>query len=994
MAKKQPAEVRLQSQQKESQDLTATPAGESHADSTPVNHSKLSKKGRKEKKTTTPQSSVKTEPNNTDDGLGLWKLIPSTGGRLSNCKTIFSKNSRCFFVGNGSDVKMFAVSTGLVVRTLKLAHTADESSSVVCVAIDPHHPTQVFAAYADGVIALWDHSTGTLIKTWTTKLEISQIIINPLLQYEVFLVAHESHEKSGRSQVHEHSTVVRINLESKTVNVLFDSKKGKIICIDLALETTVLVVATTNAFHLVDHNSKRLSVRSFNVPNKIVSMAVNPAQPFVAIGDIRGCIRLWYCFNILEGQEAVSSLLHWHAHQVNDLAFTPDGTVLISGGDEAVLVLWQLETGNKQFLPRMGSEILSIGISSDQMLYAIGHRNNCVKIVSASDMSTKQAISGVRSANINLKMYPMTAGLVVDPRSSSIVLNGSPGSIQFYNASLEQSTAEVDVSPRNRITRIEDREILRPHVHHVQFSDDGEWMATVDFRDDRVFATETYLRFWRYNLDSREFVANTRVDSPHDRIVTSLRFQPRVFGQPLLAVTAGEDKLFKIWEFVEPTNDQETPTWICRSTGFYKSFVPQEIAFSEDGCVMAVAFGSIVTLWDPFTSTHQMSLAYPPAFETVTKLSFVKGHPILVAATQSCMHVWNVATTTVLWSLRAKVLQLLADPCSSQFLILAQDLDENCDVQLGMFSPYSPVPEFAYKMPSKCHGVVFSPNANGSHIVYLDSKFRFQTFIKNAAMADAQHKIAAAEAHHIEQSLFTSIYGNSVYNGLDSEETQRRSNKPIMSSKVVSNAEDLDENSALSTKSVIHALGFLEAPSHIVAAPSRLVEPFMDQLLARRIPADLTNGMDTSLVTEKASSEQPIAEVADVELIELDNVSFLDTFFSNLWITCTKTRDIPVIKSLANGTAMASQDSFKSNPVFINEKMSPDMASVKHRSKANGSVSTVAGTPLSKPVPSKIAKSSAVTPSKSSDLPITPDTANGKLSTGKKSKKRTLDITK
>ena len=52
--------------------------------------------------------------------------------------------SRCFFVGNGSDVKMFAVSTGLVVRTLKLAHTADESSSVVCVAIDPHHPTQVY----------------------------------------------------------------------------------------------------------------------------------------------------------------------------------------------------------------------------------------------------------------------------------------------------------------------------------------------------------------------------------------------------------------------------------------------------------------------------------------------------------------------------------------------------------------------------------------------------------------------------------------------------------------------------------------------------------------------------------------------------------------------------------------------------------------------------------------------------------------------------------
>ena len=56
--------------------------------------------------------------------------------------------------------------------------------------------------------------------------------------------------------------------------------------------------------------------------------------------------------------------MHWHAHRVRSLAFSADGTTLLSGGDEAVLVMWQLGTRNRSFLPRLGGSILAIASSS------------------------------------------------------------------------------------------------------------------------------------------------------------------------------------------------------------------------------------------------------------------------------------------------------------------------------------------------------------------------------------------------------------------------------------------------------------------------------------------------------------------------------------------------------------------------------------------------------------------------------------------------------
>ncbi|CAM9889062.1 unnamed protein product, partial [Hapterophycus canaliculatus] len=52
-----------------------------------------------------------------------------------------------------------------------------------------------------------------------------------------------------------------------------------------------------------------------------------------------------------------STDMHWHAHPVRCMAVAPDGVQLFSGGEEAVLVQWNLSKGTKAFLPRLGAPL-------------------------------------------------------------------------------------------------------------------------------------------------------------------------------------------------------------------------------------------------------------------------------------------------------------------------------------------------------------------------------------------------------------------------------------------------------------------------------------------------------------------------------------------------------------------------------------------------------------------------------------------------------------
>lgn len=181
-------------------------------------------------------------------------------------------------------------------------------------------------------------------------------------------------------------------------------------------------------------------------------MALHPNEHCIATGDVNGKIVMWYFMEKTHNEtlssssaKPISTTLHWHAHRVLSLAFTMDGSYLLSGGEEGVLVLWQLQTRHKDFLPRLGSHIVSISVSPDQTLMALGHQDNTIRIASTVNMTVKQAVMGLKCAQVDHDVYPLSTGLVVEPRNDHIVLNGVPGTLQFYNCFTDRHVLEVRI---------------------------------------------------------------------------------------------------------------------------------------------------------------------------------------------------------------------------------------------------------------------------------------------------------------------------------------------------------------------------------------------------------------------------------------------------------------------------------------------------------------------------------------------------------------------
>ncbi|KAF8417213.1 hypothetical protein EV426DRAFT_381966 [Tirmania nivea] len=126
------------------------------------------------------------------------------------------------------------------------------------------------------------------------------------------------------------------------------------------------------------------------------------AKGYVAVGDVKGQIYLWH--NILNhgdhGEKPKDMRrLHWHRNVVGSVKISKDGNYLISGGNETVLVLWQIDTGHKQFLPHLTSAIEHIVVSPSGASYGIRLSDNSVMVLSTTELKPKANIAGIQAAS-------------------------------------------------------------------------------------------------------------------------------------------------------------------------------------------------------------------------------------------------------------------------------------------------------------------------------------------------------------------------------------------------------------------------------------------------------------------------------------------------------------------------------------------------------------------------------------------------------------------
>lgn len=187
----------------------------------------------------------------------------------------------------------------------------------------------------------------------------------------------------------------------------------------------------------------------------------------VAAGDASGRILIWSRLGAAaqragathgktDGVAAGMQLFEpprWHATTLHALCFSADGAYMLSGGSESVLVIWQLETMHRTYLPRLGGPITHIQqCPDDPAHYLLGQQDNAARLVSLARMEVLLSVHGVRPPAAGQPAQDAARGCALQPGTGHLAVPGCGGSVQLYDAARDTHVDRLLVIARNTVT--------------------------------------------------------------------------------------------------------------------------------------------------------------------------------------------------------------------------------------------------------------------------------------------------------------------------------------------------------------------------------------------------------------------------------------------------------------------------------------------------------------------------------------------------------------
>ncbi|XP_014242300.1 WD repeat-containing protein 75 [Cimex lectularius] len=606
------------------------------------------------------------------------------GGTLIESRPVFSSDSKHVYLNCGWGVKVFSVVTGECVKALEVENNEGRVKAVL------YYDGQAGAVTSDGKVTFWKASSSKVSFSYNLQVKDDYTVAN------AFLVRSLQDEMCEDMCVLFSKNKARVKTSVKFYNPSDGTLKNH--------PLNKLMMTDSVSPHCISYGGSEKWPFIASISSNTVNIyPLNGQQPILGISPIAGrkwtCVRCHPCDDILAAGDDLGrvilmrstlpkggpkSVYHWHTLPCNEIAFTPAGSSMYTGGGENVLVKWNIENPYmRNYLPRLSSHIVYISVSHDNQLVALATLDNGVQIVSSTNklQCVLQQLSWSILPSNWLKPFP--AGLVYDPRSQSIFLNGRPGHLQLYSPQSETLVQIIDVTMHNYLTQERNKLIVNTEVIKCALSDDGVWLATVEMREDKDVATEIRMKLWQYLLAKKCFSLNSSIELPHEVSLNALIFKPGLnlltqndSDQPLdyMVVTTGGDKKARIWA-PNPLDSvyRKGVIWECINTCHYREMDCGPCSFSYDGSLLAVAFGTSLTLWDVDNIALKESLSR--GSERIKFVEFGRRDccHLVMSTTQTEVSVWDLLTLSLTWSLKLNVDFLIPDPFSNNMAIFTED---------------------------------------------------------------------------------------------------------------------------------------------------------------------------------------------------------------------------------------------------------------------------------------------------------------------------------
>ncbi|KAG1904703.1 WD40-repeat-containing domain protein [Suillus fuscotomentosus] len=841
-------------------------------------------------------------------------LKPLTWASLTDSNSnshppIFTKDGSHFFSIARERIKIHSTSSGKVISTLPGPQDDGHQDIITSAILSANNAFQLITVSLDGTIKVWDFLEGILLHTINLEQPIHHVCGHEKIKDYVFVATAKAKKKgssdgneqpksnrSAKASSEESCIILRVSLKPQNpASGAKWHKSSQITPVGKTRYTAGLAVSASGEWliavaghkaYVAQMSALKSGFTKYVSPDALTCLAVHPLEDYFATGDAKGVVRLWYCLNqarpVVANVEKRSqtSELHWHAHAVSSVAFTTNGAYLLSGGEEATLVIWQLHSGKKEFVPRVGSPIKNVVVSRSSAAeeeYLLGLADASFAFISSATLKLSRVFSRIKLDSATSSAWASSSSatpLAVHSLSSTLVLPSShPSSLQTYSPSSSTLVAELEVSPSNRVSRQEEKMLEPSRVERVVISSSGEWMATVDRREgDESFRGEIYLKIWWWDKKSAFWILNTRVDRPHGlNEVTSMSFSP---SDENWLVTTGEDRNVKTWR-IRSTKDKKgnvEVSWTSRSSFGFRLEMPRDSAWSPDGSLLAVALDGSVALYDSISNALHFTIVCSEC-PKISSLRFIGHHGQYIAVLGGPnLVVCDIINRSVRWHRRHNhpYVTLVPHPYQDTFVTIHRSPSDTT-IELMVYSISSSTPLLSQMLPFGIRNLVWYPVPN-----------RFARSRKFSLVGVTHAFGVVLLGHDINITDEASVSTKALQNGLAVPKGslfEEMFGVPALTD-VSHNAVASTIDTSLPWKSSETGSVFV-APAYLMPPMESLFEPLINGFLKLRLKENVDEEHQSGIqgvADEMTAEPMDIEEPAFIEMGKVSKDDVLDTF--------------------------------------------------------------------------------------------------------------------
>ena len=263
----------------------------------------------------------------------------------------------------------------------------------------------------------------------------------------------------------------------------------------------------------------------------------------IALGDSSGKIHF---IQDITNKNYILYTKHWHSHGISDLALDLNNDYLYSCGQEGVVVIWNIHTWVKTFLPRLGEPILGIrvGLNSENLICYL--KNNSIIFLSLTKMKIIDAINSVSSDCFINKFC------LFNKRQNFITFtNSKKGIINLYNINQNSFDFYLNVFNKNFNSKTErEKDNNLRILKLISFSSpknekNMSYMATIEELpydlNKNLFLT--YFKIWQFEKNKIDLIQIC--ENPHNN-ESVIKLEGLNFNN--YGFLTGGQKSFKTWK--------------------------------------------------------------------------------------------------------------------------------------------------------------------------------------------------------------------------------------------------------------------------------------------------------------------------------------------------------------------------------------------------------------------------------------------------------------